>query len=117
MDNEMNVDKTLDNTELQNLTLYKQLDEREIKIAIKHRNKQSLKKRYLIGHDNAIYTFSIEISSFFFLFFLYINFITPETTTNMVVSGMGISLLNKGQNKSKLQKQRSSILISILTAA
>ena len=44
MDNEMNVDKTLDNTELQNFTLHKQLDERKIKIAIKHRNKQSLKK-------------------------------------------------------------------------
>ena len=46
------------------------------------------KESYIIGQDNAIYTFFIELS-----------------------------LSSKGQNKSKLQKQISNVLISTVTAA
>ena len=47
-----------------------------------------LKEHHSLGQDNTIYTFSIDIS-----------------------------LLSKGQNRSKLQKQRGNVLISIVTAA
>ena len=57
-------------------------------VPLRIKTNKVLKERYLIGQDNAIYNFSTEIS-----------------------------LSSKGQNKSKLQKQRRNIRISIVTAA